>query len=584
MDNARTTTAPARSPSNASHQSRSSEKPSPCGVLPGSTPVEELRIDLANPLYTAPVNDAAAMAPISIPTASRLPSSLRLDAANPIVQKTLNRLSRSSLLSISLDWLDESNRSLSGPYLLEDVEDEDDEQDDFYPPARSLGELRELYADMQTRKGSKREVLDRILEGDWRQGLTLYQLAMADFQYLYDHPTTQKWSSYRILPLRIPLDGVDAENPPRADKESLTVPRFHPSSFLQNLQAQVLPDVKAHYNFERYRNLPALLLRIFILDSPYNTDLAAASNGGNGLSSTSEASRSVYIAFPDASPHIFISKSHGVGPIATGESRSLQSLIIQGIPKALSRPRERYTLKSTSLSTRNLEELLHRRGSGRNSAAGGGWSIYADEKRKESPLDTILPTPPLSEGESPSVRKPTEQDRKRAASPAAQRDEQAAKRARRVAQARFGNSAKVDDGRGVERVDVVLEDAFPSGHDPSERMASTRSNAEDGDIDAGRRPRRSAGGRRSQVEELLEREQESENWDGLVEREDPLDSWRPNIRLTFHGAHVFAGVRQLVENGVIDGERMPGWMTGEEGVTIGAVRHGRIRGHKGSGI
>lgn len=525
------------------------------------------------------------MAPISIPTTSRLPSSLRIDAANPIVQKILNRLSRSSLLSISLDWLDENNQSLSAPYLLDDSDDDDDEQDDFHPPAHSLEELQELYGAMQTRKGSKREVVDRILEGDWRQGVSLYQLAMADFQYLYDHPTSQKWSAYRIVPLRTPSKDAEAEEPPKVDKESLTVPRFHPSSFLQNLQAQVLPDVKAHYSFERHRNLPVLLLRIFILDSPYNTNLAATSNGGDRLSSTSEASRTVYIAFPDASPHIFISKSQTVGPATAGESRSLRTLIIQGIPKALSRPRERYTLKSTSLSTRNLEELLHRRGSGRTSAAGGGWSIYADDRKKESPLDTVLPTPPLSDGDNPPSPKPAEGSRKRAASPATQRDERAAKRARRVAQARFGDSAKIDDGRGLERVDIIIEDAFPSERD--QRKPISRSN-EDGDEGAGprNRVRRSIGGRRSQVEELLEREREADDRDEPLnqDQEEPEGSWRPNVRLTFHGPHVFAGIRQLVENGIIDGTRMPGWMTGEEGVTIGAVRHGRIRGHKGSGI
>jgi len=526
------------------------------------------------------------MAPISIPTTSRLPSSLRLDAANPIVQKILNRLSRPSLLSISLDWLEESNQSLSAPYLLPESEDEDIDQDDFHPPGQSLVELRELYADMQTRKGSKKEVVDRILEGDWRQGLSLYQLAMADFQYLYDHPTSQKWSAYRIVPLCTPSEDAEVEEPPSVDKESLTVPRFHPSSFLQSLQAQVLPDVKAHYNFERYKNLPVLLLRIFILDSPYNTDLAATSSGGDRLTSTSEASRSVYIAFPDASPHIFISKSQTVGPVTAGESRSLRTLIIQGIPKALSRPRERYTLKSTSLSTRNLEELLHRRGSGRTSAAGGGWSIYSDDKTKESPLDTVLPTPPLSEGgeSPPSPKPPLGSQKKRAASPATERDDRAAKRARRVAQARFGDSAKIDDGRGVERVDIVIEDAFPS--DQTRRRPAARNDDDGGGETEPRKkqPRRSIGGRRSQVEELLERERENDDRDEPTEEGEQSESWRPSVRLTFHGSHVFAGIRQLVENGVIDGERMPGWMTGEEGVTIGAVRHGRIRGHKGSGI
>ncbi|KAH8906941.1 CHL4-domain-containing protein [Coniochaeta sp. PMI_546] len=483
------------------------------------------------------------MAPISIPTSSRLASSLRLETSNPIVSRTLSRLSRPSLISIVLDWLDENNEALSAPYLL-DKDDEDYPEDGLYPPASSVEELREIYTDLQARKGSKREVVDRILEGDWRDGLSLYQLAMVDLQYLYDHPTSQKWSAYRIVPLRTPSSTAEAEAPQTVDKWSLAVPRFHPSTFLQQLQAQVLPDIKAHYNFDRHKSLPILILRVFILDSPYNTDLAATSKGGDRLSANSESSRTVYIAFPDASPHIFISKSQTIGSAAAGESKSLRSLIVEGIPKALSRPRERYTLKSTSLSTRNLTELTHRRGSGRTNAAGGGWSVFADPKKKVSPLDTVLPTPPTSEGDDEAGIDATEVEltRKRAVSPATEREERAAKRAKRVAQARFGDTAKVNDGKGVERVDIVIEDPF----------------------------------------EILSQERDEDEID--QEEEAAGGRWRPNVRLTFHGTHVFAGIRQLVEQGIIDGERMPGWMTGEEGVTIGAVRHGRIRGHKGSGI
>jgi central kinetochore subunit Mis15/CHL4 len=120
----------------------------------------------------------------------------------------------------------------------------------------------------------------------------------------------------------------------------------------------------------------------------------------------------------------------------------------------------------------------------------------------------------------------------------------AAKRARLVARARFGGTGLVGDGKGVERVDIVVEDAFPEGE-----------------------------GWRSE-----------EGGDGDEDDEELDRKWRPRVKLTFHGSHVFAGIRQLVENGIIDGERMPGWMTGEEGVTVGAVRHGRIRGHKGSGL
>ncbi|KAK0706752.1 trfA protein [Lasiosphaeria miniovina] len=494
------------------------------------------------------------MARISIPTSARLPSSLRVDASHPAVAKILGHLSRASLLSVALDWLDEKNLPLAAPYLRRSSDQDgadDDEDDDLNPPARSPAELQRLYSRLQARKGSKRDVMDRIIEGDWREGLSLYQLAMADLQYLHDHPTSQKWSAYRIVPLKTQSADLDQDGAQTAvDKESLTIPRFHPSTFLKALQAQVLPDVKAHYNFDRHKDLPLLLLRIFVLDSPYSTSLGLANGSGQSTAGASfDTSRTIYIAFPDASPHIYISKPQtfgtagfGVGGGGGGESKSLRNLIFEGIPKALSRPRQRVTLKSTNLSTRNLTEILDRRGAARTNCAGGGWSIYADEKAKDTPLDIVaLPTPPLSDrgSDEENSNLPKTQQRphkKRDLSPASRGEERAVKRAKVVAQARFADTARPDDGKGVERVDIVIEDPFsPSGtHEQSPHGAAS--------------------------------------------------GWRPNVRLTFHGPHVFAGVRQLVECGIIDGERMPGWMTGEEGVTVGAVKHGRIRGHKGSGV
>ena len=54
------------------------------------------------------------------------------------------------------------------------------------------------------------------------------------------------------------------------------------------------------------------------------------------------------------------------------------------------------------------------------------------------------------------------------------------------------------------------------------------------------------------------------------------ESWKPDVKISFQGSHVFAGLRMLVEKGVLDGERMPGWMTGEAGVSVGIVKDGRI--------
>ncbi|KAI3555396.1 hypothetical protein CABS01_12302 [Colletotrichum abscissum] len=476
------------------------------------------------------------MARFSIPTTGRLSSTVRLPPSNSSVQKALGRLSRSSLLSLVLEWLSDENVPLCAPIL-----DEEDNDDGLYPPASSVEELRTIYADLQFRKGSKREIIDRITDGDWSHGLTLYQMALADAQYLQDHPTSQKWNAYRIMPLKEASYVDDEEQAPEVDTASLTLPRFHPSTFIQNLQSHVLPDVKAHFHFHRPEGLTLSVLRIFMVESPYSTSMTQLGTGLTQSDSDLDSSRTLYIAFPDASPFVYLSKSQTVGSLGASESKSFRNLVVEGIPKALSRPRERYTLKPTNITTKNLDALLQSRGVGRTNAAGGGWDIYADKKKNESPLDTILPTPPLSEDSADDTSaSAAKRDSKRKAG-AAETDEKFYKRARLCAQARFGDTAKIDDGLGIERVDIVMEDPFPNNSSRAE------SGAED-------RPRTQS------------------------------STWAPNVKLILHGSHVFAGIRQLVENGIIDGERVPGWLTGEEGVTVGAVRHGRIRGHKGSGI
>ncbi|KAI3320654.1 CHL4-domain-containing protein [Xylariaceae sp. AK1471] len=569
------------------------------------------------------------MAPrLSLPTTARLPSSLRVNPENPSIIKVLNRLSRPSLLSLVLDWLDPSNQSLCPPLLRRNSpaeEDEDEFENDFYPPAYSLAELRELYADMQTRKGSKREVVDRILEGDWRQGLSLYQLAMADLQYQYDHPGTLKWACYKIQRLQTPAheDDIEADNSHnKVDKMTLHVPRFHPSTFLQNLQAEVLPDVKAHYNFDRPKGLPLLLLRIFVLDSPYNTDLAisaaSASTSSTARTVTSfDASRTIYVAFPDASPHIFVSKSQSAGPTTQAETRSLRALVVEGIPKALSRPQERYALKAVNLQTKNLEAMLSLRGAGRGNAAAGGWGLYANDKatdaRTHSPLNPLLPTPPLSddaaEDDDEDAGNSEITTRKRTLDPEIAEEETRRKRARLVAQARFGDNAKIDDGKGIERVDILIEDPFPipatelEGEDHEDgREAEEAQRAAQGRKSKGRRSavdasllQEAEGDEDEDPEQQRDRNRDSEENSARNRGQETRDgddghrdrdkwAWRPNVRLSLHGPHVFAGIRQLVEAGFIDGRRIPGWMTGEEGVTMGAVRNGRIRGLRGSGL
>lgn len=490
------------------------------------------------------------MPPITVPTSSALPPSQRVPSTSPAVFRILNKLSRSSLISLILDWLDDRNQILSAPYLGNERNEEDAQ--DLYPPAYSLEELREYYTELQSRRGGKREIVDRVIEGDWRDGLSLYQLAMADMQYLYDHPTSQKWTALKVVQLKNSEDGHEDDE---KGTELPSLPRFHPPTFLQNLQREVLPDVKAHYNLDRPKSLPMLLLRIYILDSPYNTSLGLQ---GSSMSSV-DSSKTIYIAFPDASPHIFVSLITST-PVLTvsnintaSDTRSLRKLLLDGLPKAFSRPRARYALESTGLAARSLESLVSKRGQGRTNAAGGGWAVYASDKKNDTPLNNQLPTPPVESPDGEPTRKSNSLPiLSRGMKRRTQDDGDAAvaKRRKLIAQSRFGNSALLDDKKGIERFDVRIEDPFPP---------IKRTNNED------RQERREGGA-----------------GGGAVDEES--DDWAPEITVTLYGTHVFAGIRELVECGIIDGERMPGWLTGEDGVSLGVVKDGRIQGFKGSGI
>ena len=503
------------------------------------------------------------MSLLSIPTAAALPPSQLLAPSHPSVAKTLQRLSRPSLLTLVLDWLSDQNQEdeLTTPYLAEP--DSDVDEQDLYPPAHSLAELRDIYTELQSRKGSKRDLVDRILEGDWRDGISLYQLAMADMQYLYDHPTSQKWTALKLVKL-------ESENQ-NQKKAAISVPRFHPATFLRNLQREVLPDVKAHYNLDRYEKLGLMILRVFIVDSPYNTSLALQSNPGKRVMAF-DASRTFYVAFPDAAPYIYVSLTTTTSMTpgsSISDNRSLRKLVLDGIPKAFSRPRDRYSLESTNLSARNLEALVEKRGGARSNSAGGGWGVYAEENKKDTPLNVHLPTPKTIEDEG---------ERNEAENTGMKRrledDVQVVKRRKLLAKGRFGNTAKDDDEKGIERLEVMIRDPFPS-------IALQEAEEPDLDMslnevvtDQGKKRK----GRRSTLDLELDRRDEDD------EAEVEAEGWRPKVRVVFQGKHVFAGIRRLVEEGLVDGENMPGWMTGEEAVSVGLIQNGRIKGYKGSGL
>lgn len=266
---------------------------------------------------------------LSVPTNAALPHTLRLSATSPDVSKTLSRLSRQSLLELVQEWLDSKHREYCQPYLARGS-DQDDEEDAPYTPATSEEEIIEAYNELKARKGGKREVVDRILEGDWKHGITLYQLAMAETRHLLDHPTSLRWNALQLSKVTGSGPSSTDDSVEVIDEGALTtLPRFHATTFLLNLQKEVAPVTKAHYYITRIRKFGISLLRVHIHDSPYNHPVTGAPTGA------SDGSKSVFLVFPDGSPYVYVSLATNLGQTVGIEGRSLRKVVVDvSVPRS----------------------------------------------------------------------------------------------------------------------------------------------------------------------------------------------------------------------------------------------------------
>ncbi|KAJ4294519.1 chromosome loss- protein [Kalmusia sp. IMI 367209] len=491
------------------------------------------------------------MAPKSnatVPDYKNIPHSHRLPVDHREVQRTFSKLSRQSLLALAHQWLAKKNRDFCRPYLLGDRGvHEEEEEEEQYTPAQSYEELQEVYKELAARKGGKREVQDRILEGDWRTGISMYQLATAEIQYLIDHPNSLRWTAKRLA--RIP-NAKSASLDMEVTNDSEHLPRFQAQTFMANLARELTPLMKAHYLLIKIKTMPMTILRVYIHDSPYSTEASLAADSGN-----SDSAKAVFFIWPNGSPFVYSSIANHLGQAIGDDGRHLRDIVQQAIPKAFSRPSARYQLASTNFTTKSLDALLAYRGPGKTNAAAGGWSIFQDHSFSQNALDFI--TSQRGDGQSRNgVHKDTTAGASkpgpgpgRAKRTLDDKETSEAKRRHKVAEGRFGSSAQPNDGQGLERVEVRIDDPFPSIPSTSEQTNGDSSTISAQPANRNRRGRPSLLDRSIDEIEVLE--------GGAV--------WVPDVRVVFQGSHVFAGVRQLVEQGVIDGEKMPGWMTGEAG-------------------
>ncbi|OJD18393.1 hypothetical protein AJ78_01573 [Emergomyces pasteurianus Ep9510] len=539
---------------------------------------------------------------VRAPTAASLPDSLRIPSTTFSLIKAFGKLSRSSLLDLVFQWLDDKNFKSFPPYLgLHSVANfvEDEEDLNAYPPASSVEELRGIYEDLRNRKGGKREVIDRILEGDWRHGISLRQLAMVDMRYIEDHPVGLRWTALQLAPLKANSSPSQSGG---GNTSTTALPRFHASTFLRSIQREISPLVKAHYHICRSKTLPMTFVRIFVVDSPYQQPRQSPYI-------YTDASRVIYLAFPDSTPYIYSSQLSSPSPSGakaitvtssnalTTDTRTLRRLVKDAIPKALSRPQERYTLKPTSLTAKSLHTLLSLRGPGRTNSANGVFTVFADAAVDGCPLDPRLPQSfalenynghdesipgyergkeniplPQQPGKSTNIHNTTFGSKKTPFYQSTATDAEAmqiAKKRKLVVSSRFGTSG----GQRIpptifspassslrQTTTTTTSISPPSQSQPIPALDRLEIHLQDPPIAP-----------TPQVENGNEEDPDHDDGDGDGET-------RPStLSLTFSGSDVIAGLRRLAELGVVDPARMPSWMTGEEGVSVAVVKGGRRR-------
>ncbi|KAJ9614622.1 chromosome loss- protein [Cladophialophora chaetospira] len=439
----------------------------------------------------------------------------------PILVKSLNRLSKEAIINLAIQWLEDGHTS--SPYLLcNRTGFEADDEDYQHTPAESIEELKKLYIGLRSNisQTTKRDVIDRIVDGDWRRGISLHQHAMIDFAHLEQNDSALKWSALKLVPLE--ADGQrrtdDADFRP-AEKRKLscspepTYPQITPQAFLSALKAEISPLVKAHYHLHRMPSPYNLtILRLYI--SPTSSFVPSRSKHPRRPKHATDPGRIVYIALPDSCPHVYISISgSSANSSSSGRSKSsardakekimakvdmaaMKKIVLEAIPKAMSRPQQRWALESTRLVARSLRAMCELRGNGKPGTGGGAYSIFAEGEKsvEKSPVDVQM------------------------AQQAPQDDER-----QRLIDKRFGHVGR-EHYAALDRVHVKL--SHPQQfNDPGESDDPS-----------------------------LSTEQESTG---------------AEVFLTFSGSDVFGGLKKLAELGpsYVDLDKTPAWMTGELGLS-----------------
>ncbi|EWC45867.1 hypothetical protein DRE_04874 [Drechslerella stenobrocha 248] len=433
---------------------------------------------------------------------------------SPQLTRYLLRLSKPSLEKLVFDWL---RAPICAPNLTPTDEDFQYEEE---PQDATLEQVEDAYRELSLRK----DIVARVFEREWRDGLTMHQVAQVDTQYILDHPSSLKWTASELV--------LEEGKKLIGDK----LPKFQPVVFCKSLADIMDPMVQCHSYYITHPTLTLTLVRLSLHD-PYPLPKTPP-----------PANQILFLAVPVSSPYLFF----------TPQRSRLADICRKSLPIALSSQHRRYDIISTSLSAKTLEALMARKGHERGDiGAGGGWSVYAIEGEGAvdgSPLETTRPRP--------AKRRSLDADNDGSEEPKDEGSRERWKR-KKLAEGRFGTSALANDGTGLERIEVKLREVWPRQKAlPMPLKLSTQDTSNNAAPEADVKGKGKGPPRKKDISAIGDDSDSGEEGGDL-----PWTSkrWVPNVDVVLEGTHVFAGVRTLTEEGIFDGGKIPTWMTGEEG-------------------
>ncbi|KTW29872.1 hypothetical protein T552_01076 [Pneumocystis carinii B80] len=256
-------------------------------------------------------------------------SDAHLFSYSKAVYRMLMRLSKPSLLRLVLLWLDDPF-CMTSKGSVQSVRD---------------ASIYKEWAGSNT--VSRRDIVERIVNIDWKAGLCAKQIAMLDMQYIFDHATALRWTARKISGLEgdIRLTPFDGESIVTALRNALDSVFFN------------------HIYWEKHPRLPLFLIRIQIQDAFVRV--------------LPPPRRIFYMALSFGSPFLF----------HTMIRDSLHDMLLQAMEIFLFLKHRPVQLFHTNMTIRNIEAMVKRKGASRHPSALGAWSIYAENEVDTSPID-----------------------------------------------------------------------------------------------------------------------------------------------------------------------------------------------------